>query len=275
MQIDHQKAPIGLRAGGGGGWCARAPTSAGCRCLASHGTVQPLVMVWREPAYNGRRAGSRAGRKVMSVISQLNIKDAVPIASRAERPRPLKVGVLVDLALTPEAGGHVKCWQRLAGAATGYTDRLDLTVHFNGPEPRRIELSRSVRYVLLPPVFSTARLIRQVPDHTDLAPWHPRLAQLLAGYDVIHTTDAFFCYARTAARFSRRHGVPMVSSIHTNTPEYARITTARLLERALGRGKAYRVANGGLALPDMVSSLLDRRLIRHLESVTFAMGSYG
>ena len=31
--------------------------------------------------------------------------------------RPLKVGVLVDLALTPEAGGHVKCWQRLAEAA--------------------------------------------------------------------------------------------------------------------------------------------------------------
>jgi glycosyltransferase involved in cell wall biosynthesis len=67
----------------------------------------------------------------------------------------------------------------------------------------------------------------------------------------------------------------MVSSIHTNTPEYARITTARLLESALGRGMAYRVANDRLALPDMVSSLLERRLIRHLESVTFAMGSYG
>jgi glycosyltransferase involved in cell wall biosynthesis len=211
----------------------------------------------------------------MSVIKQLNIRDAVPITAPVENSRPLKVGVLVDLALTAEAGGHVKCWQRLAEAATGYGDRLDLTVHFNGPEPRQIELSPSVRYVLLPPVFSTARLIRHVPDHTDLAPWHPRLAQLLAGYDVIHTTDAFFCYARTAARFARRRGVPMVSSIHTNTPEYARITTARLLESALGRGIAYRVANDRLALPDMVSSLLERRLIRHLESVTFAMGSYG
>src|SRR5207248_6619994 len=99
-------------------------------------------------------------------------------------------------------------------------------------------------------------------------------AQQLAGYDVIHTTDAFFCYARTAARFARRHGVPMVSSIPTNTPEYARITTARLLERALGRGIAYRIANDGLALPNVVSSLLERRLMRHLESVTFAMGSY-
>src|SRR5436190_65355 len=210
----------------------------------------------------------------MSVIRQLNIRDAEPIAAPVESLRPPKVGVLVDLALTPEAGGHVKCWQRLAEAAVAYGDRLDLTVHFNGPKQRRIELSPSVRYVLLPPVFSTARVIRQVPDHTDLAPWHPRLAQQLAGYDVIHTTDAFFCYARTAARFAHRHGVPMVSSIHTNTPEYARITTARLLERALGGGLAYRIANDELALPNVVSSLLERRLMRHLESVTFAMGSY-
>src|SRR5262245_56977733 len=75
--------------------------------------------------------------------------------------RPLKVGALVDLVLSPEAGGHVKCWQRFAEAAVDFPDRLDLTVHFNGPEPRRIELSPSVRYQLLPPVFSTARLIRQ------------------------------------------------------------------------------------------------------------------
>jgi glycosyltransferase involved in cell wall biosynthesis len=210
----------------------------------------------------------------LSVIKQLSIQDAVPVAAPHSGRRPLKVGVLVDLALTSEAGGHVKCWQRLAEAAVAYGDRLDLTVHFNGPAQRRIELSPSVRYVLLPPVFSTARVIRHVPDHTDLAPWHRRLAQQLAGYDVIHTTDAFFCYARTAARFACRHGVPMVSSIHTNTPEYARITTARLLERALGRGMAYRIANDELALPSVVSKLLERRLMRHLESVTFAMGSY-
>ena len=210
----------------------------------------------------------------MSVIKQLNIRDAVPVAAPLRGPRPLKVGVLVDLALTAEAGGHVKCWQRLAEAAIGYGDRLDLTVHFTGPGRRRIELGPSVRYVLLPPVFSSARVIRHVPDHTDLAPWHPRLAEQLSAYDVIHTTDAFFCYARTAARFARRHGVPIVSSIHTNTPEYARITTARLLERALGRGFAYRIANDDLALPNIVSNLLERRLMRHLESVTFAMGSY-
>ncbi len=189
--------------------------------------------------------------------------------------RPLKVGVLVDLALTEAAGGHVKCWQRIAEAAVGYADRLDLTVHFSGKQPGRIELSPAVRYVVLPPVLSTRRLIREVPDHTDLAPWHPRLARALADYDVIHTTDAFFCYARTATRFARRRGVPVVSSIHTNTPEYARITTSGLLERALGRGPAYRAANDCLRLPAWVEAVLRRRLARHLACVTLMMASYG
>src|SRR3984957_8298990 len=83
---------------------------------------------------------------------------------------PLKVGVLVDLTLSPDAGGHVKCWERIAEAAVGSGDRLDLTVHFNAPVdalgPRRIELSPTVRYVLMPPVFSSSRLVRRVPAPT-------------------------------------------------------------------------------------------------------------
>jgi glycosyltransferase involved in cell wall biosynthesis len=195
-------------------------------------------------------------------------------AGRAS-PSPLKVGVLVDLTLTPDAGGHVKCWERIAEAAVGFGDRLDLTVHFNGATLDRIELSPSVRYVLLPPMLSTKRLVRSVPDHTDLAPWHPRLARMLSDYDVIHTTDAYFCYARTATRFSRRHGVPVVSSIHTNTPEYARITVDHLLGRWLGTGAAYRLASQGLDLPGVVSRRLQRRLQRHLGRVAMAMASYG
>src|SRR5437899_11718832 len=126
----------------------------------------------------------------MTAITRLNLDHAVPLSASAEAVRPLRVGVLVDLALTAAAGGHVKCWQRLAEAAVAYGDRLDLTVHFNGPKQRRIELSPSVRYVLLPPVFSTARVIRHVPDHTDLAPWHPRHAHHPGAYDFIHVADA-------------------------------------------------------------------------------------
>ena len=143
----------------------------------------------------------------------------ISCAARGAPRRPLKVGVLVDLALTPEAGGHVKCWQRFAEAAVGYPDRLDLTVHFQGPQPRRIELSSSVRYELLPPVLSTARWSATCPTRPI---WRAgiRGSRRASAYDVIHTTDAFFCYARTAARFARRSGVPVVSSIHT---EHARI----------------------------------------------------
>ena len=202
-----------------------------------------------------------------------------PLAERAQLRRPLKVGVLVDLTLTPDAGGHVKCWERIAEAAVEFSDRLDLTVHFNSPDRSRaeqcIELSPSVRYVLMPTVFSTSRLVRRVPDHTDLGLWHPGLARMLPDYDVIHTTDAFFCYARTATRFARKSGVPVVSSIHTNTPEYARITVENLLGQALGNGVFYRLANEHLALPNRVSRALQRRLHRHLDRVTLAMPGYG
>ena len=202
---------------------------------------------------------------------------APPVVSSRRHDRPLKVGVLVDLTLTDDAGGHVKCWERIAEASVELPGRLDLTVHFNAPHdaPSRIELSPSVRYALLPPRFSTRRLVRQVPDHTDLAPWHKDLARALPSYDVIHTTDAFFCYARTATRFARKTGVPIVSSIHTNTPEYARITVDHLLGQALGKGPLYRLASERLALPRRVSRVLERRLQRHLDRVTLAMASYG
>ena len=42
----------------------------------------------------------------MSVIGQLDIRDSVPVAAPLTPPRPLKVAVLVDLTLTPEAGGE-------------------------------------------------------------------------------------------------------------------------------------------------------------------------
>jgi glycosyltransferase involved in cell wall biosynthesis len=192
---------------------------------------------------------------------------------------PLKVGVLVDLTLTPDAGGHVKCWERVAEAAVDFPDRLDLTVHFSAPDgfsgPRRIELSPTVRYVLLPPVLSTRRLVRRVPDHTDLGLWHPALARMLPAYDVLHTTDAFFCYARTATRFARNSRVPVVSSIHTNTPEYARISVDDLLGQMFGDGALYRLMSERLAFPSRVSRLLEQRLYRHLDRVTMAMAGYG
>src|SRR5438876_12131091 len=91
----------------------------------------------------GQRYRRVCGKEAMAPARREHSQAAVSLAA----PQRIKVGVLVDLDLTPDAGGHVKCWQRLAEAAVDCADEIDLTVHFSGPEARRIELSPTVRYV--------------------------------------------------------------------------------------------------------------------------------
>ena len=179
--------------------------------------------------------------------------------------RPLRIAVLVDLQLSADAGGHVKCWERLATAACAFPEILDLTLYFMGPRRELKTLDDNVRFVTEPPVFSTARLpfLAHVPDHTDLAPWHPRIAGALARHDVIHTTDAYFAYARTALRVSRRHAVPVVNSVHTDTPQYARIFTTQTVERLLGTGPAARLLIDRLGVPGFAERHMLRRLAAH------------
>jgi glycosyltransferase involved in cell wall biosynthesis len=180
----------------------------------------------------------------------------------AAAEKPIAVGVLVDLARRPDSGGHVKCWERLAAAAADLPG-LDLTVHFAGPGRGIETIAGNVRFVSEPPVFSTARLgflLGEVPDDTDLAPWHPRLARALPRYDVVHTTDAFFAYAKTA----RRSGRPLVNSVHTNTPEYARLYAGRVFAR---------VGLGALGLERLVERRMRVRLAAHQRSCAFAFVS--
>ena len=121
---------------------------------------------------------------------------------RSAIARALRVGVLVDLPYGPHSGGHVKCWTRLAEAAGRRGADLDLTGYFTGSEPHEVPVADNVRYSIVPSVLSTSRIgfLSHVPDHTDLAPWHPKIAAALRGFDVIHTTDGYFTYARTALR---------------------------------------------------------------------------
>ena len=146
----------------------------------------------------------------------------------------LRVGVLVDLALQPEAGGHVKCWQHIAEAATRLPDELDLTVHFEGERVEERRLSEHVSYQLLPRALSSALVPLPIeqPNHTDLAPLHRRLRRFLPLYDVLHATDAWFAYARTSMRFHTRYGTPLVMSTHTDVPHYTQVFAHRLLERS-------------------------------------------
>ncbi len=147
-----------------------------------------------------------------------------------------RVAALVNLPRDQTAGGHVKYWEHLARACVKENAPVDLTVYFSGDGADDV-LSPRVRFKYLPPVFSTARLkfLPYVPAHTDLAPFHPRLGTELQEYDVLHTTDAFFAFARTAERVSQEKGIPLVSSFHTDTPAYAELFTRQMLESRFGR----------------------------------------
>ncbi|HUZ12268.1 MAG TPA: glycosyltransferase [Caulobacteraceae bacterium] len=179
--------------------------------------------------------------------------------------RPIRVAALVDLPRSPQSGGHVKCWERLAQSAAHCELPLELTVYFSGR--RGVEaLGPGARLKELPPLLSTAQLkfLPYVPDHTDLAPYHPRLAHELADYDVIHTTDAFFAFARTAESVSRRRGIPLVTSFHTDTPSYARIFTRQTIVRRFGHGWPARTLIRDWKLPERQGRRMDERLVAHI-----------
>ena len=194
-----------------------------------------------------------------------------PEEGRARRP---SVGVLIDLALTPTAGGHVRFWSNIAHAAAAHGCAFDLTFHFQSDpddaKHRGVErvshLSEHVRIVTLPPAFSTARLpfLAQNPDHTDLAPYHRRLANYLRSYDVLHTTDAYFAYARTATRVQDRRRQALVTSIHTDTPAYTRVYSQRAFENLFGDGWFARRVIEDWQWPAYAEQRMQSALSRHL-----------
>jgi glycosyltransferase involved in cell wall biosynthesis len=153
----------------------------------------------------------------------------------------VSVAVLVELVRSSTAGGHVKCWERFAEAAARLPDLdLDLTVYFLGGLERVEVLSPRVRFVMLPPVLSTAALTSAegAEDISDLAPFHPRLAALLHRHQVWHLTHCF-AYTATADRIARRAargnqgGRPrVVGSVHTDVPALASVYTRYLADRA-------------------------------------------
>jgi putative membrane protein len=183
---------------------------------------------------------SRRTMKERRRVERAVTSPSLTIMGRAPR---LRVGVLVDLYWSPTAGGHVKTWERLAAAATEAGDEIDLTIHFLGQRSAMHELGPHVRYQIHPPLVSSARLpfLSEMPAHTDLAPHNPLLTPRLRGYDVIHTTDGTFASARTAARVSRWHRIPLTNSVHTTTPYYTRVFTAAAVQRLVGSGRLSRL----------------------------------
>jgi glycosyltransferase involved in cell wall biosynthesis len=162
----------------------------------------------------------------------------------------VSVGVFIDLKWQKSAGGHVKCWEKFAQAATAQPN-LDLTLHFLADTQQVIELSDNVRYILHPPRFSTERLpfLKDVPDHTDLVPYNASLLPYLESIDVAHTTHPLFTFGQTVQTFCRQHHKPLVASVHTDTPQYTQIYLEQRLRGLLGNGLISQLLIERLQLP--------------------------
>ena len=74
----------------------------------------------------------------------------------ADRP-PVSVGVGVDLFWGPDAGGHVKCWERFAEQAAVRPNDVDLTIYMLGESEKTIDIGGATRIQLLPPKRGTDR----------------------------------------------------------------------------------------------------------------------
>jgi glycosyltransferase involved in cell wall biosynthesis len=185
---------------------------------------------------------------------------------------PLSVGVLVDIVRSPSAGGHVKCWERLAEAARG--EPVDLTVYFLGRRRVTVSLSPNVRIIDLKPWMNTRwfSFLRQNVDHTDLAPLSPRLLWLLREHQVIHTTGAHFALARTGLLFARATGRPLVNSIHTDIAGYARVYTRQVLGRIFG-GRVAGLLRDRWRIQDRLGDWMLRKLHRHLVRCKWVLAS--
>jgi glycosyltransferase involved in cell wall biosynthesis len=177
------------------------------------------------------------------------------------------VGILIDLALTPTSGGHVRFWRNIAMAAARHGCECDLTFHFQGDVERHSILSEHVRLITLPPAFSTARFgfMRENPDDADLAPYHRRLAKHLGDYDVVHTTDAYFAYSKTASRVVDPRSQGLLTSIHTDTPAYTRIYAERAYRNLLRDGWIAERAVGRWRWPERAEQRMRAALARHVD----------
>ncbi len=192
------------------------------------------------------------------------------VPSHSGRGRQLSVGVIVDLFQSPAAGGHVKTWEKLAHAACG--EPLDLTVYFFGAKTSVVPLAENVRYVHLPPMWSTESLpfLHGIPAHTDLAPLHLGALRRLRRHHVLHATDAYFSMARAARLLSRWSSRALVHSTHTDTPGYTRIYTDQVLRRACGEGRLGRALRERWNMPERMGRRMQRRLERYLRRCDWA-----
>jgi glycosyltransferase involved in cell wall biosynthesis len=148
----------------------------------------------------------------------------------------LRIAVLVDHRPnhSGEVGGLAGTWEQLSRAAHNRAD-LDLTVFFLGDTRQVLPQSHNVRHILLPPLLGTEHwpCFSGIPTHTDLAPIHPALFWRLRKFHLLHTTNTFYAFAKTALWRGRLSRVPLVTSVQTDIIGWARIYTPGVLQRLL------------------------------------------
>lgn len=187
---------------------------------------------------------------------------------------PISVGVTVDLAWGPSAGGHVKCWERFAEQAARRPDDIDLTVYLLGENEEIVEMGGLTRLHLLPAQRGTDRyaLTRGGGGggDTDLARRNKKLARLLPRHDVIHATSPF-AFGRTAESVANRQRKPFVYSVHTDQPAFTRIYAERILRRRFGEGAMGRLLIDRIDAPERAARDMARRVRGLLSSADVAM----
>jgi glycosyltransferase involved in cell wall biosynthesis len=183
----------------------------------------------------------------------------------------LSVGVLVDLYRRPSSGGHVKCWERIAAAAEG--EKIDLSVYFLGRKHSVERLAENVRFLHYRPLLGTNffGFLDRVPDHTDLAPFHPLVYRKLRRHQVLHSTGAYFSLARTAKLSSRWTGQALVHSVHTDTPSYTRMYSRQILHRILHGGTVADTVCDRWSWPDRLGARMQARMHRYLRSCDWTL----
>jgi len=178
---------------------------------------------------------------------------------------PLSIGVLVDLEWGVRAGGHVKCWERFAEAASQFPETLELTVYFLGDRESVVELTPQVRYHIIPPRWGTKRFpwLKQGGGDTDLAGYNRRLVPLLKRHQILHATG-IFTFAQTARRVAKRFSIPLVSSIHTDLPKFTQVYSREIISRFIGEGWLYGLFFHQLRIDEWLAAWMGYRLSRFL-----------
>ena len=139
---------------------------------------------------------------------------------------------MVDLFLNQQAGGHVY-WQRISESISFLKIDYHLTIFFLGFKNENSKINKNINFVTIKPVVSSGMLkfIGIDADITDLSPINFRLFFLLKKFNIIHTTDQFFSMSRTAKLVSKIFKIPLTTSIHTDTPPYARYYIEKILKK--------------------------------------------